>query len=72
MQVMPSYSKSDSWGLRWSNTVNYDFNINSSNKLNLLAGQEVSNSGGTGLSVSANHFPSNFDKTNSICPNQSV
>ncbi len=56
------YGKSDSWGLRWSNTLNYDFNINSDNKLNLLAGQEVYNSGGTGLTIQANHFPANFDK----------
>jgi len=57
-----TYGKSDSWGLRWSNTLNYEFNINNANKLNILAGQEVYNSGGTGLSISANHFPANFDK----------
>ncbi len=57
-----TYGKSDGWGLRWSNTLNYEFTINNSNKLNLLAGQEVTNSGGTGLSISANHFPANFDK----------
>ena len=56
------YRKSDAWGLRWSNTLNYEFNINSNNRLNLLAGQEVSNSGGTNLSVQANHFPANFNK----------
>lgn len=56
------YRKSDSWGLRWINTLNYDFTINSSNKLNLLAGQEVANSGGTGIAIQANHFPANFDK----------
>jgi TonB-dependent starch-binding outer membrane protein SusC len=57
-----TYGKSDSWGLRWSNTLNYDFNINNSNQLNILAGQEVYNSGGTGISIQANHFPANFDK----------
>ena len=57
-----TYGKSDSWGLRWSNTLNYDFTINSSNQLNILAGQEVYNSGGTGISIQANHFPANFDK----------
>jgi TonB-linked SusC/RagA family outer membrane protein len=57
-----TYGKSDSWGLRWSNTLNYDFTINNSNQLNILAGQEVYNSGGTGISIQANHFPANFDK----------
>lgn len=57
-----TYGKSDSWGLRWSNTLNYDFSINNSNQLNILAGQEVYNSGGTGISIQANHFPANFDK----------
>jgi TonB-linked SusC/RagA family outer membrane protein len=56
------YRKSDSWGMRWTNTLNYDLNINSNNRLNLLAGQEVTNSGGTSMSIQANHFPANFDK----------
>ncbi|MBS1654268.1 MAG: TonB-dependent receptor [Bacteroidetes bacterium] len=57
-----TYRKSDSWGLRWSNTLNYEFTINNSNKFNVLAGQEVSNSGGTSLGIQANHFPANFDQ----------
>ena len=56
------YRKSDSWAVRWTNTLNYDLTINSNNRLNLLAGHEVANSGGTGLSIQANHFPSNFNK----------
>jgi TonB-dependent starch-binding outer membrane protein SusC len=56
------YRKSDGWGMRWTNTLNYNFNINSNNKLNVLAGQELSNSGGTGIAISANHFPANFDE----------
>ena len=56
------YRKSDSWGLRWTNTLNYDFSINNDNRLNVLVGQEVANSGGTSMSIQANHFPSNFDK----------
>ncbi len=57
-----NYGKSDAWGMLWTNTLNYDFNINNSNKLNVLAGQEVSNSGGTGMDITADHFPSNFDE----------
>jgi TonB-dependent starch-binding outer membrane protein SusC len=56
------YRKSDSWTMRWTNTLNYNFNFGANSKLTLLAGQEFSNSGGTGLSISANHFPANFDK----------
>jgi len=56
------YRKSDAWGMRWTNTLNYNFEINDANRLNLLAGQEVSNSGGTSMGIQANHFPSNFDK----------
>ena len=56
------YRKSDSWAMRWTNTLNYDFEINTANRINVLAGQEISNSGGTGIAVQANHFPSNFDK----------
>ncbi|HEY4327504.1 MAG TPA: TonB-dependent receptor [Mucilaginibacter sp.] len=54
------YRKNDSWGLRWANTVAYEFNIHKDHKFNVLAGTEFSNSGGTGMSIQANHFPSNF------------
>jgi TonB-linked SusC/RagA family outer membrane protein len=56
------YRKSDSWGMRWTNTLNYAFSLNENNRFNVLVGQEVSNSGGTGIAIQANHFPSNFDK----------
>lgn len=54
------YRKTDSWSSRWTNTLNYEFNINKIHSFNILAGQEVSNSGGTGLSIQANYFPSNY------------
>lgn len=57
-----SYGKNDSWGLRWSNTLNYDFNIGKAHQISVLAGQEVANSGGTGITIRADHFPSNFDR----------
>ncbi|WP_207420838.1 SusC/RagA family TonB-linked outer membrane protein [Desertivirga brevis] len=56
------FRKSDSWNTRWTNTLTYDVNINKSNKLTILAGQEVANSGGNILSVQATRFPANFDK----------
>ncbi|HTN20900.1 MAG TPA: TonB-dependent receptor [Pelobium sp.] len=56
------YRKSDSWNYRWTNTLNYEFNLNNSNKFTVLAGQEIANSGGTNLAVQATRFPANFDK----------
>ncbi|MEO7309405.1 MAG: TonB-dependent receptor [Chitinophagaceae bacterium] len=60
------YRKNDSWGMRWANTMSYEFNIHTDHKFNLLAGTEVSNSGGTGISIQANHFPSNFTEQNAF------
>jgi len=60
------YRKNDSWGLRWANTLAYEFNINRDHKFNILAGTEVSNSGGTTMSIQANHFPSNFSEQNAF------
>ncbi|MBW4888418.1 TonB-dependent receptor [Mucilaginibacter sp. HMF5004] len=57
-----AYTKSDNWNLRWANTLAYEFNINKANKLNVLVGTEVSNTGGTSLSITATRFPSNFTK----------
>lgn len=56
------YRKSDTWGLRLTNTLNYNFDFNKVGRLTVLAGQEFSNSGGTGIAILANHFPANFDK----------
>ncbi len=60
------YRKNDSWGLRWANTLAYEFNINKDHKFNVLAGSEFFNSGGTSISIQANHFPSNFTKDNAF------
>lgn len=60
------YSKSDSWSDRWSNTLNYNKTFGDIHDINVLAGQEVSNSGGTALRISANHFPATFSKDNAF------
>lgn len=60
------YRKSDSWGLRWANTLGYEFKIHDNHKFNILAGTEVFNSGGTNMAISANHFPSNFTEENAF------
>ncbi len=54
------YRKNDSWGMRWANTLGYNYNFNADNKLTVLAGTEFSNSGGTGISIQSSKFPSNF------------
>ncbi len=60
------YQKSDSWGLRWTNTLNYDITFSEIHRLNVLAGHEISNSGGSNMRITANHFPSNFTKENAF------
>jgi TonB-linked outer membrane protein, SusC/RagA family len=61
-----NYQKSDRWGLRWSNVLNYQNTFSKIHQVNLMAGQEVTNSGGTSMSISANHFPTNFTKENAF------
>ena len=61
-----SLSKSDSWNLRWTNTLNYEFELGQAHRFNILLGQEMSNSGGTSISVSADYFPSNYTKENAF------
>ncbi|MBB3187970.1 SusC/RagA family TonB-linked outer membrane protein [Microbacter margulisiae] len=60
------YQKSDSWGSRWSNTLNYKFNVAKIHKFDLLLGYELTNSGGTGMRITANHFPANFSEANAF------
>ena len=61
------YTKRDSWGLRWTNTISYDFNfLPKQHRLNILLGHEVTDSGGSKMSISASHFPSNFTKDNAF------
>ena len=61
-----TYGKSDSWKMRWTNTLNYDVQIGKANHLNVLLGQEVSDSGGTGESITSSYFPANFTKENAF------
>ncbi|XHR98033.1 SusC/RagA family TonB-linked outer membrane protein [Mucilaginibacter sp. UC70_90] len=66
------YRKNDSWGLRWANTLGYEFNINKDNKISLLAGTEFFNSGRhryfhTSKLLSVKLYP-----TNSLCSDQPV
>ena len=60
------FIKSDSWNMRWTNTLNYDLEINKKQRLNILLGHEVTNSGGTEMRIQADHFPANFTKENAF------
>jgi uracil-DNA glycosylase family 4 len=52
--------------MRWTNTLNYEFELGQAHRFNVLLGQEMSNSGGSSLSVSADYFPSNYTKENAF------
>lgn len=60
------YQKSDSWALRWVNTLSYEKTFARIHRLNVLAGYELNNSGGTSMRITANHFPANFTKDNAF------
>lgn len=58
--------KGDSWGLRWTNTLSYNWDINKDNRLNVLVGHEVTNSGGNSMTISTDYFPVNYSKENAF------
>lgn len=61
------WAKRGSWGLRWTNTMSYDFNfLPEEHRLNFLLGHEVTDSGGDEIEIDANHFPANFTKDNAF------
>ncbi|MDR3340012.1 MAG: TonB-dependent receptor [Candidatus Symbiothrix sp.] len=54
--------RSDGWGLRWANTLNYDVpGLGKRHTLNILAGQEISDSGSENMKITAQYFPISFD-----------
>ena len=61
-----SLYKGDSWSVRWTNTLNYELEINKNNRLNFLIGHEVTNSGGNSMRIDTDYFPSNFTKENAF------
>ncbi|MCL2027860.1 MAG: TonB-dependent receptor [Bacteroidales bacterium] len=61
-----NFEKWERWNLQWTNVLNYVVDINKNNSLTLTAGQEVTNSGGSGLQISATRFPSNYTKENAF------
>ncbi len=60
------YRKRDKWSSRWSNTLNYQFELKQAHRINVLVGQEVTDSGGSDLRVQAEMYPANFTKDNAF------
>ena len=58
--------KGDSWSYRWTNTINYNKELNQYNRLNALVGYEVAYSKGNSMTMKADHYPSNFTKDNAF------
>ena len=52
--------------MRWTNTLNYEFDLGDAHRFNILAGHEVSNTGGDSMTITADHFPANFTKENAF------
>ena len=60
------YRKNDSWSMRWTNTLGYEIKLKEIHRINVLLGQEVTNSGGTNMRISGQKYPSNFTIDNAF------
>ncbi len=60
------YKKSDASSLRWTNTVGYELNLKDIHRINVLLGQEVSNSGGSSMRIYGKKYPANFTRDNAF------
>jgi TonB-linked SusC/RagA family outer membrane protein len=55
-------SSSEGWSLRWANTLSYEIQgLGKNNKLTILAGQEISDSGSESTTQWGNYYPASFD-----------
>ena len=60
------YKKSDASSMRWTNTLGYDLKLKDIHRINVLVGQEISNSGGTNMRIYGKKYPANFTKDNAF------
>ncbi|MBQ9660015.1 MAG: TonB-dependent receptor [Bacteroidales bacterium] len=58
--------QANSWTIRWTNTLNYEFEVGKAHRFNILLGHEMSNTGGDSMTITADHFPANFTKENAF------
>ena len=60
------YRKQDSWSMRWTNTLGYELLLKESHRINVLIGQEMTDSGGSDMRITGRKFPNNFTKDNAF------
>jgi TonB-dependent starch-binding outer membrane protein SusC len=60
------YRKNDAQALRWANTLAYELKLKDIHRINVLIGQEVTNSGGSSMQISGQKYPANFTKDNAF------
>jgi TonB-linked SusC/RagA family outer membrane protein len=60
------YRKNDAKSMRWTNTLGYELKLKDIHRINVLAGQEVSNSGGTNMRIYGKKYPANFTRDNAF------
>ncbi|MCL2028139.1 MAG: SusC/RagA family TonB-linked outer membrane protein, partial [Bacteroidales bacterium] len=64
---IPSFRRQDSWGLIWSNVLNYNVTLKDIHTIGLTAGYEVTDGGGTDAHIqNARAFPASFTKENAF------
>jgi TonB-linked SusC/RagA family outer membrane protein len=57
-----SITTSEGWNYRWANTLTYDVQgLGNDQTLNIMAGQEVSNSASSTMNIWGNKYPASFD-----------
>lgn len=61
-----SIDQSNTSNMRWTNTLNYQFNLGQNHSFNVLLGHEMTNSSGFGFIINADRFPANYTKENAF------
>jgi TonB-linked SusC/RagA family outer membrane protein len=57
-----SLGRSEGWNVRWANTLVYNVEgLDKDQNLNIMLGQEVTNSASSSISMYGNYFPSTYD-----------
>jgi TonB-linked SusC/RagA family outer membrane protein len=60
------FRKNEAKSMRWVNTLGYEIKLKEIHRINVLVGQEVTNSGGTNMRISGQKYPSNFTRENAF------
>lgn len=60
------YRKNDTRSMRWTNTLGYEIKLKEIHRINVLLGQEITNSDGTNMQIYGKKYPANFTKENAF------